>query len=427
MSSTLRSANLSVNRASLSLSPREVPLSDSQRRAPQHAPNRARAGPIPVVQAAGGPPAYLDLSQVADFLPDLMNAMSDAVLVVDRDQRVVAANRRYLEVFGTGRAPSGGSVCHDVLHCPEESSGGRGRCAACLVIEEAQPRQFLRTLPDASGAVRRWEATFSPILDPAGGVTHVVEVWRDITERSQLEAQISHNERLASLGILAAGVGHEINNPLASVLAGIESLTRWLGRRSIDEPARAEAAEVLGLLEREVGRCREITDKLMLLAQPFSLAPRSVNLSQVAADTLSLLRYEMRKRRIEAVEQLDPALPDIWARDAGMRSVCMNLMMNAVQAMPEGGRLAVTTRQADDGVVLEVADTGPGIPPQHLERIWDPFFTTKPAGQGTGLGLSITNRIVTRHGGRIRVQSVPGQGARFIVELPLAGPGGAGV
>jgi two-component system NtrC family sensor kinase len=222
-------------------------------------------------------------------------------------------------------------------------------------------------------------------------------------------------------------VGHEINNPLASVLAGVESLQRWLARREFDAAGAAEAGETLALLELEARRCRETTDKLMLLAQPVRTAPTHVDMNAAVRDTLSLLNYQLRQQGVRAVEELDPELPAIWARASGMRGVCMNLMLNAVQAMKHGGTLTVRTRSENDGIAIEVEDTGPGIESEHLDRIWDPFFTTKPVGQGTGLGLSITQRVVTRHGGRIRVESRPGEGARFIIWLPLAGPGGDGV
>ena len=126
--------------------------------------------------------------------------------------------------------------------------------------------------------------------------------------------------------------------------------------------------------------------------------------------------------------ELAPDLPPVWGREGGLRGVVMNLCMNAVQAMAGGGHLAVrTTRQGDDRVVLVVQDDGPGIAPEHLNRIWDPFFTTKPVGQGTGLGLSITQRAVDRHGGRLSVESKPGHGARFTVTLPTQGSGGESV
>jgi signal transduction histidine kinase len=275
--------------------------------------------------------------------------------------------------------------------------------------------------------LRRWEASFNPVLDAGGKVTHVVEVWRDVTARSQLEAQLGHSERLAALGTLAAGVGHEINNPLASVLAGVESLQRWLERRKFAREDLVEAAEVLDLLEREVHRCRDTTDKLMLLAQPVSTQPEWFDLNEAMRDTLSLLSHQMRKQGIEAEERLDPDLPPIWARNSSMRGVCMNLMMNAVQAMPNGGRLTVHSTRGGAGVIFTIEDTGVGIAAEHLDRIWDAFFTTKPVGQGTGLGLSITQRVVSRHGGTIGVESRPAQGARFTIELPIEGPGGTGV
>jgi signal transduction histidine kinase len=125
------------------------------------------------------------------------------------------------------------------------------------------------------------------------------------------------------------------------------------------------------------------------------------------------------------VDSLDPDLPRVWGKESAMRGVLMNLCINAVQAMPQGGTLTLrTARHGPDRVRIEVADTGHGIEPAHLDQIWNPFFTTKPVGKGTGLGLSITQRIVARHGGTISVESRPGEGARFTVDLPVHGPGG---
>lgn len=373
------------------------------------------------------------VENVREILPSIIDALTDAVVVVDRERRVVAANRRYSQVFASGDAG-------DVPECADPGcAGGRGRmpsntrssrgaeserCAVCEVFEKGEPLRILKSLPDARGAVARWEATCSPITGADGRVTHVVQVWREITERSRLEVQLSHSERLASVGLLAAGVAHEINNPLASMLAGIEGLARWLARGSFAARDLDEARETVEMLDHEVARCRETTEKLMLLGRSYDTTPGWVDLNRAVRDTLALLRYELRKRDIEAIEDLDPELPQIWAREAGIRGICMNLTMNAVQAIHGGGRLTLVTRHADEGATLTVEDTGPGIAPENLERIWDPFFTTKPPGQGTGLGLSITSRIVTRHGGRIYVEGAPGGGARFVVELPIHGAGG---
>jgi PAS domain S-box-containing protein len=368
-----------------------------------------------------------DEEQIRGILPQLIDSLSDAVVVVDRRQRVIAANARYIESFGTRRGDVVGSACTETLHCPENHAGEDGRCAACEAFELGRPTRRIRTVPDATGAMRRWEASFNPVLDGSGEVTHVVEVWRDITARSQLEAQLGHSERLAALGTLAAGVGHEINNPLASLMAGVESLQRWLKRAQFSESGVTEAAEILSTLEREIMRCRDTTDKLMLLAQPYSAQPSWFDLNQAVRDTFSLLQYQMRKQGIEPVEELEAELPPIWASASGLRGVCMNLMMNAVQAMPKGGQLRVRTERRGRNVALIVVDSGAGIAPEHLDRIWDAFFTTKPVGQGTGLGLSITQRLVSRHGGSVEVKSTKGQGAEFIVELPIEGSGGTGV
>jgi signal transduction histidine kinase len=288
-----------------------------------------------------------------------------------------------------------------------------------------RPSKLLHAIPDATGVLHRWEASLNPVVDASGEVTHVVEVWRDITDRSQLEGQLAHSERLASLGMLAAGVAHEINNPMASIVAGVESLKRWLDRvDGLDADQADEAIEVLDLVERETLRSREITDKLLLLAQPYSGVSTWVDVNRAGRDTISLLNYQLRKQDISVEEQLDARVPPIWGRESGIRGIWMNLCMNAVQAMRSGGTLTVRSEARLHSVAFEVIDTGPGIPRQHLDRIWDPFFTTKPPGEGTGLGLSITQRSVHRHGGTIEVHTAPGQGARFTVELPHHGPGG---
>ena len=357
-------------------------------------------------------------------LPPILEALPDAIAVADEARRLIAVNRRYAETFGERRPDLAGSSCTAERHRSESLAGGDTRCAPCEVFATGTSTRRRLQVPDASGATRRFEATFGPVTGPQGEVTHVVEVWRDVTDRSQLEVQLSHSERLASVGLLAAGVAHEINNPLASMLAGAETLGRWLERARFEPGDLAEARETVEMLEREIERCRDVTDKLKLLGRAYDASPGWVDVNRAAGDTLALLGYELRRRGIETRTDFATDLPSIWARDAAIRGVCLNLMLNAVQAMSGGGRLSVTTRGDREQVRIAIEDSGPGIPAEQLDRIWDPFYTTKPVGQGTGLGLSISSRIVARHGGRITVQSEPGHGARFEVELPIHGPGG---
>jgi two-component system NtrC family sensor kinase len=234
-----------------------------------------------------------------------------------------------------------------------------------------------------------------------------------------VHGRISHSERLASLGILAAGVGHEINNPLASMTACVQSLERWLDSGPRDDSGFAEARELCGMLEREVERCREITDKLMQLAQPYSSEPTEQDFRRAVADTLSLLRFQMRTQGIVLEEEIEPDLPKLWARSSGVRSLCMNLILNAVQAMPNGGRLRVSAARRGGVIEFIVQDSGPGIPTELLERIWDPFFTTKPPGQGTGLGLAVTARAVRGLRGTIVAANHASGGAIFTVRMPF--------
>ncbi len=369
-----------------------------------------------------------DADAFGQALPRLLDAISDAVVVVDRRGAIVASNRRFDDAFGLAGRPLQSSACPRAGTCLKGTGDANGECIVCEIARTRQPRRALQVIPDSTGQQRRWEATLNPVLDEQGEVTLVVEVWRDVTERSKLEAQLSHNERLASLGLLAAGVAHEINNPLASILAGVESLQRWVGRADLPVSEHRDVSEVLALLEQETRRCRETTDKLLLLGQPYAAKPVWVDLNRAVRDTLALLSFATRRQHIETTADLAADLPPVWGREGGLRGVVMNLCMNAVQAMGTGGHLAVrTARLGDDRVTLEVQDDGPGIAAEHLHRIWDPFFTTKPVGQGTGLGLSITQRAVDRHGGRVEVESSPGHGARFRVTLPTQGSGGESV
>lgn len=364
-----------------------------------------------------------DRPALEPILPDMMDALSDAIAVLDRDRVVVAANRRYLEVFGSRGGTVAGSPCALALDCPERDFlGPGGRCPACRALDERTVHREIRSIAGPDGGQRRWEATFNPILGPDGAATHVVEVWRDISDRGALEAQLAHSERLASVGMLAAGVGHEINNPLASMLAAVESLQRLLDRRQFDQSSCEEARELSHLLEGEVLRARETTQKLMLLAAPVSAEKTWVDVNRAVADTASLLQFQMRRQQVAFEDGCNTDVPQIWNRDSGVRGVCMNLMLNAVQAMePAGGTLTVRTATRGHLVELAVEDTGSGIAPEHLSRIWEPFFTTKAAGKGTGLGLFVTQGVVTRSGGTIRAENRAEGGARFVVQWPIDG------
>ena len=354
----------------------------------------------------------------------ILEAMTDPAALFARDGRRVLVNQAYRDSFGTTSAEVEGTACTATHHVGSSRVGSPQRCGVCEALDLGQPVRRVQSIPDVDGERHRFEATASPLAGVVSEAALLV-VWRDLTEHRQLEVQIAHGERLASLGLLAAGVAHEINNPLASMLAAAEALQRRLEEGLPGAAALREMSDITHLLEKQVERCRDVTDKLRQLGRPYEQKSTRVDVNAAIRDTLQLLDYELRRHRIELAVDLATDLPPIWGREAGIRGVCMNVMLNAVQAMGgKGGRLEVKTCRNGESIVLTVADTGPGIPPEHIPRLWDPFFTTKPAGQGTGLGLSITHRVVTRHGGRIAVDSEPGVGASFRIDLPIDGPGG---
>ena len=357
------------------------------------------------------------------LLPGMLEAMSEAVVVFDPHGRVIAANTRFAEVFGAGD-PVPGRGCANPGACPIATPPTETDCITCAMLHAEAPLQRRHTRTDANGRTHRWEATITPLRDESGALQALLEVWRDVSDRTMLEAQLAHSEHLAKLGLLAAGVAHELNNPLGALRIGVEALQRLSTRVQLPVAEAEYLNEMLKDMEHSTQRCIETSRKLRMLGDQQTSRPDWVNLNVVASETLDLLRYAALKQGIQMHRELAEDLPPIWGNGGPLRGAMMHLCFNAVQAMPQGGNLTVRTRLAGERVVLVIQDDGPGIPAEHLPRLWDPFFTTKPVGQGTGLGLSITRRTVLDHGGDIEVASTPGAGACFTLTLPIGSAGG---
>jgi signal transduction histidine kinase len=240
---------------------------------------------------------------------------------------------------------------------------------------------------------------------------------RVLDELGRTQTQLLHSEKLASVGVLAGGVAHEINNPLMVVLGRTE-----LALQRPDLPP--EMRRNLETIKGETERISEIVRGLLAFSRRSQHdAVEPVDVSEVLERTLALTEHQMRTENIQVVREFAPDLPRIEANAGQLQQVFMNLIINAFQAMSGGGTLRLTTRPGSERtVVVEVTDTGSGIPPDQLPHIFDPFFTTKEESKGTGLGLAITHHIVTDHGGEIEVRSEVGQGTQFTVELPLKRP-----
>jgi len=225
------------------------------------------------------------------------------------------------------------------------------------------------------------------------------------------QAQLAHTEKMAAVGTLAAGVAHEVNNPLAGMLTCIETME--------SNPDDADLRErYLELIRDGIKRIEHTVLNLLDFSRPREIQPEVTSLNHNLRHVAELVEFQLRKNRVEVSFELDPEEPIVLADHFQMEQLFLNLVLNAIQAMPSGGTLTLRTRTHSSRVVAEVADTGNGIPEALRERIFDPFFTTREVGQGTGLGLSVSYSIVKAHGGGIEVDSAPGKGSRFRVWLP---------
>ena len=276
---------------------------------------------------------------------------------------------------------------------------------------------------DSPGEIALLADSFNVMLKSLRHMKGDLEEWgrtleQKVKQRTEelvaMQARVAQSERLASLGMLAAGVAHEVNNPLGGILA-LTALT--LEDLKKDDPNRENLEEVI----RQTERCRDIVKGLLEFSRQSKSNTELIDLNKILQDTLSLIEKQALFFNISVTKDLDEQLPPVMADESQLQQVFMNILMNAVQAMEERGTITIASRHNTSAHCVEVAisDTGRGIAREQVDRIFDPFFTTKASGQGTGLGLSIAYGIVTTHGGSITVRSEPGKGSTFTVRMPV--------
>jgi signal transduction histidine kinase len=241
-------------------------------------------------------------------------------------------------------------------------------------------------------------------------------IFDDVTDRDELERQLVQADKLSSIGLLAAGVAHEVNTPLAVISTYAQMLAKQI---SEDE----QKSKLLDKIAKQTFRASEIVNSLLSFSRTSTTEFVELDIGKVIQETLSLVEHQLRKSAIEVKLDMQPALPPVKGNAGKLQQVFLNLFLNARDAMEEGGTLAIHAWSEEGFARIDVADSGQGIQPENLARIYDPFFTTKAARKGTGLGLSVTYGIVREHGGTIEVESRWGAGSRFRVELPLMSRG----
>ena len=351
-----------------------------------------------------------ELERMRQFSENILESLNDGFAVLDRDGRVVRWNRQLEELYGVrheqavGR-PVEGLFDARIVRMIRGMSSGAPEGAAHYKIPLTTRHDPARRLLVNLGA--------TPLRDSHSNVVGSIMIVEDISSRVQLEEQLQISEKMASIGLLAAGVAHEVNTPLT----GISSFTQMLLESAEpDDPS----TQVLEKIERQTFRAAKIVNGLLNLARPAQVDSGPCDINVVINDVLSLLEHQLRTGSIQVRKELAVSAPMVQGIEHKLQQVFLNLFLNARDAMPKGGWLTIATREDRDGAVVEVADTGSGIPADLLSRIYDPFFTTKEIGKGTGLGLSITYGIVHEHGGTITCDSQLGQGTRFTIRLPLA-------
>ncbi|MBW2709769.1 MAG: hybrid sensor histidine kinase/response regulator, partial [Deltaproteobacteria bacterium] len=237
--------------------------------------------------------------------------------------------------------------------------------------------------------------------------------------RAKMEQQMIATERLASLGTLAAGVAHEINNPLAIIKESTGWMKSILNKEELAHmPRKGDFEMALDKIENGVERARRITHQLLGTVKQNDSTLAEVDLKELMDETVGLLRKEAVNKNVEIVQEVDPAVHSIWTDPYKLRQVLINIITNAIHATGSGGKITATLKPVDDWVALTIQDTGQGIPREHLKKIFEPFFSTKPPGEGTGLGLFVTRSILDKLGGKMDVESRLGQGASFCIKLP---------
>ena len=356
-----------------------------------------------------------ELGRMREFNENILESLDDGLVVFDGEERIVLWNRALEGFYGVARQAAIGRQLDDVFDAPFVDALRAAR----------RDHPYGATLSRAPIGSRQRDmskllvnATEVPLQNPSGDasviVGHILLI-ENITDRVRLEEQLQISEKMASIGLLAAGVAHEVNTPLT----GISSFTQMLLEGA--DPGDPKTI-LLEKIERQTFRAAKIVNGLLNLSRPGTSSNEriDVDVNAVITDVFALLEHQFEVGNIKVRRELASEQVMVLGIEHQLQQVFLNLFLNARDAMPRGGWLSVSTRVEGDRAIAEIADTGSGIPSEHLARIYDPFFTTKAIGRGTGLGLSITYGIVREHEGTIHCDSAAGQGTRFTLSIPIA-------
>jgi two-component system, NtrC family, sensor kinase len=369
----------------------------------------------------------------SEFATTLLEASPDGVLVIDNEFRIVNCNHSPLVTGAGDRDSVIGRSCTEVIHgIGSHCDGLVKNCPAKETQKSGKSSRMVYEVSGSDGKTQIRQVTAYPIFNRFGDVAQIVLTIRDMTQdlgerveqrtqaiRKDL-ARVVQEDRLTSLGRLVASVCHEINNPITSIVAFTKLVRVMLQQGNLSGEDLEKIDRYLELSFREAMRCGCIVKNLLTFARPKSLEAKMVDLNEIVHTILALTNHQMELANVRCKIDLPPAPFTAWGDYAQIQQCLLNLILNAIDAMPEGGTIAISgeMNEASDFVWLEVTDTGHGIEPNDLQRIFEPFYSTKTEGKGVGLGLSMVHGIIREHHGVVEVDSEPGKGTTFIIKLP---------
>ncbi len=354
------------------------------------------------------------------FTEAVLDALPVSLYVVDRDYRIVTWNR-HREVGSQG-IPRDTAIGRDVFNVLEKYPQGRLRQEFERAFRTGNIERIeQQTLAD-DGSTKHWLVSKVPMKNAdTDDVTHVITVGEDVTMRVEAIRAISRAEKLAAVGRLAAGIVHEINNPLATIAACAEALEQRIDEGAfVGSESAEDLSEYLGLIKSEAFRCKSITTGLLDFSRIRTGDRILTDIGEIVRSAANLISHQKRGDRISINVEVAPGLPLVNADGGQIQQAVIALATNGIDAMPDGGKLAFRVFTKGNRVCIEVEDSGAGIPPENMSKIYEPFFTTKEVGKGTGLGLAVCYGIISEHGGRLSVRSNVGKGTTFSIFLPVA-------
>lgn len=359
-----------------------------------------------------------ELEESNKNLQNLFNGITDVILVINDKYRIVNVNKAAAELFEASPQDLIGRNCYQLFDEKQTI------CEACPVKETFQTGRTTSAVKEwrrANGERFYADINAFPLAGEKGIVTHVIEHIRDITEKKQMQEKLLQSEKLAAIGELAAGVAHEINNPLATIAGCAEGLLSRMKHQSFSlEEDLKDFHDYLKTIDEEVYYCKSITSNLLDFSRQITPNFSEVEVNQLIADTLDSLRKQKELKDIQFVLELSSQPLFINADASQLRQVFYNVIKNALDSIGDNGKILIKTIEDNYDMQIIFQDNGSGIAPEKLSKVFNPFFSTKPPGQGTGLGLSLCYGIIEQHGGQIQIASEGlGQGITLTITLPI--------